>query len=68
LPVAPGGRAALDILPLHGLPLYNEDDDAEHAPEPVRALRSAIAASDGVIMISGRPPLPVSSGIYAARN
>jgi chromate reductase, NAD(P)H dehydrogenase (quinone) len=46
-------RAALDILPLHGLPLYNEDDDdAEHGPESVRALRSAIEASDGVIMIS----------------
>jgi chromate reductase len=47
-----GPRAALDILPLHGVPLYNEDDDAEHAPESVRALRSAIDASDGVIMIS----------------
>jgi chromate reductase len=45
-------RAALDIFPLHAIPLYNEDDDAEHAPESVRALRSAIAASDGVIMIS----------------
>ncbi|MBT1512826.1 NAD(P)H-dependent oxidoreductase [Bradyrhizobium sp. SRL28] len=47
-----GFRAALDIFPLHGIPLYNEDDDAEHAPESVRALRSAIEASDGVIMIS----------------
>src|SRR5260370_4453822 len=45
-------RAALNIFPLHGMPLYNEDDDAEHAPESVRALRSAIEASDGVIMIS----------------
>src|ERR1700692_2257305 len=45
-------RAALNIFPLHGLPLYNEDDDAEHAPESVRALRSAIETSDGVIMIS----------------
>jgi chromate reductase len=45
-------RAALDIFALHAIPLYNEDDDAEHAPEPVRALRSAIEASDGVIMIS----------------
>jgi chromate reductase, NAD(P)H dehydrogenase (quinone) len=44
--------ALLDIFPLHGLPLYNEDDDAEHAPESVRALRSAIEAADGVIMIS----------------
>jgi len=47
-----GRRAALDIFPLHGVPLYNEDDDAEHTPESVRALRSAIDASDGVIMIS----------------
>jgi chromate reductase len=45
-------RAALDIFALHAIPLYNEDDDAEHAPESVRALRSAIEASDGVIMIS----------------
>src|SRR5260370_6005900 len=47
-----GPRAALNIFPLHGMPLYNEDDDTEHAPESVRALRSAIDASDGVIMIS----------------
>src|SRR6266852_1829846 len=47
-----GARAALNIFPLHGMPLYNEDDDAEHAPESVRALRSAIETSDGVIMIS----------------
>jgi chromate reductase len=45
-------RAALSIFPMHGMPLYNEDDDAEHAPESVRALRSAIETSDGVIMIS----------------
>jgi chromate reductase len=45
-------RAALDIFALHAIPRYNEDDDAEHAPESVRALRSAIEASDGVIMIS----------------
>jgi chromate reductase, NAD(P)H dehydrogenase (quinone) len=45
-------RAALNIFPLHAVPLYNEDHDAEHASESVRALRSAIEASDGVIMIS----------------
>ncbi|HEV7633855.1 MAG TPA: NAD(P)H-dependent oxidoreductase [Bradyrhizobium sp.] len=44
--------AALNIFPLQGVPLYNEDDDGEHAPESVRALRSAIETSDGVIMIS----------------
>jgi chromate reductase len=47
-----GPRGALNIFPLHGMPLYNEDDDGEHSPESVRALRSAIEASDGVIMIS----------------
>jgi chromate reductase, NAD(P)H dehydrogenase (quinone) len=45
-------KAELEIVPLHGFPLYNEDDDAEHAPESVRKLRSAIEKSDGVIMIS----------------
>jgi chromate reductase len=45
-------KAVLNIFPLHAMPLYNEDNDAEHAPESVRALRSTIQASDGVIMIS----------------
>jgi chromate reductase len=45
-------KAALNIFPLHGMPLYNEDDDGDHAPELVRALRSSIERSDGVIMIS----------------
>src|SRR5260370_9877145 len=45
-------RATLNIFPLHEMALYNEDDDGEHAPESVRALRSAIETSDGVIMIS----------------
>src|SRR5260221_1215413 len=45
-------RAPLDICRLHEMPPYNEDDDGEHAPESVRALRWAIEPSDGVIMIS----------------
>src|SRR5258705_133682 len=45
-------KAALDVFSLHGLPLYNEDDNGEHAPESVRALRSAIETSDGVIVVS----------------
>jgi chromate reductase len=45
-------RAALNVFPLHKVPLYNEDDDGEHAADAVRALRSAIETSDGVIMIS----------------
>ena len=45
-------KAALSIFPLYGLPLYNEDDEGEPAPELVCALRSAIETGDGVIMIS----------------
>src|SRR5260370_18801106 len=45
-------RTSLNIFPLHGMPLYNEDNAGEHAPESVRALRSALEISDGVIMIS----------------
>ena len=45
-------RTSLNIFPLHRMPLYNEDDDGEQAPESVRALRSALEISDGVIMIS----------------
>jgi chromate reductase len=45
-------RVALNIFLLHGMPLYNEDDDGEHTPESVRALRLAIKTSDGVIIIS----------------
>ena len=45
-------KAVLSIFPLEGMPLYNEDDDGEHASEPVRALRSAIETSDGAVMIS----------------
>src|SRR5439155_20929081 len=47
-----GLRAALDIFPLHASPLYNEDDDAVRSPESECTLRSAINASDGVIIIS----------------
>lgn len=49
---APEHRATLDIFLLHAIPLYNKDDDARHAPEPERNLRSVIDASDGVILIS----------------
>jgi chromate reductase len=47
-----GPSATLEIFPLHALPLYNEDDDGEYAPDAVDTLRSSIKASDGVIMIS----------------
>lgn len=45
------GQAVPDIFPLHGVPLYTEDDDGEHAPESMRTLRSVVETNDGVIMI-----------------
>ena len=39
-------KARLDIFSLHGVPLYNEDEDGEHAPESVHALRSAIETTE----------------------
>jgi chromate reductase, NAD(P)H dehydrogenase (quinone) len=36
-------RAALNIFPLHGMPLYNEDDDADRCAPFVRPLRRAMA-------------------------
>jgi chromate reductase len=45
-------RATLNIFALHGMALYNEDEDGERAPQSVRALRSAIETSDGLIIVS----------------
>ena len=45
-------KTRLDIFSLHGLPFYNEDEDGEHAPDSVSALRSAVETMDGVIMVS----------------
>jgi chromate reductase len=42
----------LTIHSLSDVPLYNQDHDGEASPAAVKALRAAIANSDGVIMIS----------------
>mgnify|MGYP001304189083 CR=1 FL=1 len=52
LRTALGDKADLTIFPLHEIPLYNPDEDGERAPQAVRALREAIARSDGLIIIS----------------
>jgi chromate reductase len=44
--------AELTIHSLADVPLYNQDDDGDASPAAVKALRDAIATSDGVIMIS----------------
>lgn len=41
----------LDIRTLHGIPLYNADEEAAQGiPDAVTALKDAIAAADGVIL------------------
>lgn len=45
------GSAALEICDLR-LPLYNEDEDGPSAPDDVRAFRHAIAATDGVVIVT----------------
>jgi chromate reductase len=47
-------RARITTFPLHGVPLYNQDLEPKHgqAPESVLELRQAIAAADGVIIVS----------------
>jgi len=43
--------ASLDVRTIHGIPLYNADDEAAHGnPAPVRDLKAAIAAADGLLL------------------
>src|SRR5690606_36730345 len=42
----------LVLHPLNDVPLYNQDEDTQTPPDSVRALRQAIANSDGLILVS----------------
>jgi chromate reductase len=44
------GRADLTIYDLAPIPLYNQDFEGEKRPAPVKALLSAIAESDGLVL------------------
>jgi chromate reductase len=47
--VPPG--VSLDIRTLHGIPLYNADEETDHGlPGAVTELKAAIAAADGVLL------------------
>jgi chromate reductase, NAD(P)H dehydrogenase (quinone) len=50
LPPLLGDRAQLDLMSLHELPPYNADLDGDAMPAPVRHLKQAIAASDGLVI------------------
>lgn len=42
---------SLEVRTLHGIPLYDADEEAEHGlPAAVTALKDAIASADGVIL------------------
>ena len=47
-------HARITAFPLHNVPLYNQDLEPTHgtAPAPVLALREAIGAADGFIVVS----------------
>jgi chromate reductase len=49
---AVGERARIEVFPLASIPMYNADLDGEHKPEPVVALKNAIRASDGLLIVS----------------
>jgi chromate reductase, NAD(P)H dehydrogenase (quinone) len=46
------GGTSLMVFPLDDVPLYNSDLEGERLPDSVRALKDAIAQSDGIILCS----------------
>lgn len=56
----------IDLVELHGIPLY--DDDLEHAgePEPVRGLKERLARADGVLLNSPEYNLGISGAVKNA--
>ncbi|MET3478869.1 NADPH-dependent FMN reductase [Variovorax atrisoli] len=50
-PLLPAG-VTLHIAPLDAIPPYNADLDGDAPPEPVAALKRAIAAADGIVLCS----------------
>lgn len=44
--------STLDPRTLHGIPLYNGDVEAEGIPASVAALKNAIAAADGLLLVT----------------
>ncbi|MDR3436922.1 NAD(P)H-dependent oxidoreductase [Telmatospirillum sp.] len=47
-----GRGTVLELFPLGDIPLYNQDDDTGDGPAAVVALRNAIAAADGLVVVS----------------
>ncbi|NIY94796.1 NAD(P)H-dependent oxidoreductase [Salipiger sp. HF18] len=49
--LVPAG-VTIDARTIHGVPLYDADLEAEGTPETVRALREALSAADGLLMVT----------------
>jgi chromate reductase len=47
--LAPAGMT-IEVRTVDGVPLFNEDDEAQGAPEAVARLREAIGAADGLLV------------------
>lgn len=45
-------RATFTIFALHDVPMYNEDEDGPRLPPQVARLRAALAASQGLVVVS----------------
>ena len=58
--VAPEGLN-ITIYPLNDLPMYNMDDEADGAPDAVKAFHAAVAASDAMLLAT-----PEYNGSYSA--
>ncbi|HTP40465.1 MAG TPA: NADPH-dependent FMN reductase [Steroidobacteraceae bacterium] len=46
------GAATLAVHTLHGIPLYDGDEEARGIPAAVSALRQAVIAADGVLLVT----------------
>ena len=44
--------ATLEIAPIDAIPLYNGDEEEHGVPAPVAALKQAIAAADGLLLVT----------------
>ena len=47
-----GAKASLTVFPLNDIPLYNSDLEGDALPQPVHALKEAIAKNNGLILAS----------------
>ncbi len=46
------GQAEIELFDLRHIPLYDQDLDGDTKPEPVQALRDAIVAAHGLVVVS----------------